>query len=309
MYLREVHAWSKQVLAAARDRPDHLVYSQGLAVWSGARELGPRLIVHPHGLEAYQAIGIRNRLVCVPFRLVFNRIFHHAARVVSLGGRLTGILNRHVRKPATTIVSIPNAVCVPAWVPRGLSGVTRLLFVGRFAENKGITDLLEAIRILNAKGHESRVHLDLVGDGPLRRRLEEECAFPNVAFHGSVPDDRLWTLYEQGHAVVLPTLYEGMPTVILEGMARGLPAITTDVGATSELVNPKTGLLVPARNSEALADALLHFAELPPATRTAMSQACRAHVEAHFTWPRVAQMHISLFEDLAQELRLDSAPG
>ncbi len=177
----------------------------------------------------------------------------------------------------------------------------RFLFVGRMAYNKGVDVLLRAIQACNAQGLGERSRFDLVGDGPLRAELEATADPANTTFHGSIGDDALWRLYEQAHALVLPTLFEGMPTVILEAMARGVPAITTDVGATRELVTPETGILVPKRDAQALARVLAEFMDGPPVRWARLSAAAHAHVHAGFTWEHVASQFADLFRELAYE--------
>jgi glycosyltransferase involved in cell wall biosynthesis len=61
----------------------------------------------------------------------------------------------------------------------------------------------------------------------------------------------------QGSVLVLSSLEEGLPNVVLEAMASGLPVIATEVGGLPEVVeHGRTGLLVPSRSADALADAL-----------------------------------------------------
>jgi glycosyltransferase involved in cell wall biosynthesis len=87
---------------------------------------------------------------------------------------------------------------------------------------------------------------------------------------------------------VLSSAWEGMPVVLLEAAAAGLPIVATSVGGTAEVVcNEESGWLVPPRNAEALADAMLRLMELPEAARRSMGERGREHVRMNYGLGRV----------------------
>jgi glycosyltransferase involved in cell wall biosynthesis len=303
-YLLETYELSGRMADALRTMPDAIVYSQGMVVWKGIAEFAPRLIVNPHGLEAHQAFGWKDWLITLPFRRIFERIFRHSRYVVSLGGRLTDILHRLVPNPDQRVVVLPNGVVPPAEATADRdrrSGRLEALFVGRFAPNKGIPDLLAAMDVLNARGLADRIHVRLVGSGPLYATLKQANDRPNVEFLGSVDDAALDALYARSHVFVLPTLFEGMPTVVLEAMARGLPIIVTDVGATRELVDAENGVIIRKHDPADLAARLEAFAMMSGSERVKLGRASQAKITNRFTWDRVADAHYGLFERLAAE--------
>lgn len=304
-YLLECYDLSGRMADALQRLPDAIVYAQGLTVWKHAREFTPRLINNPHGLEAFQAITLKDRLIGFPFSHAFRSIWRHARHVVSLGGRLTTILRRYVPEPDRRIVVLPNGVRLPAEPcvrTAPAQRPCRILFVGRFAANKGIADLLGAMAILAAAGRANDFVLHLAGTGPLYEPLRGGNQLPNVIFHGGVDDAALHGLYCESDVFVLPTLFEGMPTVVLEAMARGLPVIVTDVGATRELVDEQNGLIIPKRSPRQIADALTRFAGLSADARDALGAASLEKVRRRFTWDRVAQAHHEVFSRLAGEI-------
>ena len=298
-YLRELHAYSKQVLSIARQYPDHLIYSQGLSVWAGLDELAPRLIVNPHGLEPYQTLDTTTWLKTLPFRLVFNRIFRKAAHTISLGGHLSDILQQRMGSKKNRLVVLPNAtnpVSLPSDHHKQRGAKLRFLFAGRFAANKGIDTLLSAAQILHQRGFGPRFQLALVGKGPLFESMYAQYDLPGVHFLGFVPDEGLDALYLDAHVFVLPTLFEGMPTVVLEAMARAMPILVTDVGATLELVDPSNGIILPKRDPEALATAMQQMIELPDEQFTRLSIRSLEKFKERFTWEAVAGQHLDLFK-------------
>jgi glycosyltransferase involved in cell wall biosynthesis len=308
-YLRELHAYSRHVHDAVMTRPRHVVYAQGMSAWADAADFGPRLIVNPHGLEFYQAFGLVARLQAAPYRLAHRGIFGAAARVVSLGGRLTGIARAHVPDGARRVVVLPNATAPPGPPPpRGPIGApVKALYVGRLAWNKGIDVLVDAARLLEERG--GGYAFTVVGDGP-RRAVVAPRAPGSVTFLGALTDDaRLRELYRTHDVFVLPTLFEGMPTVVLEAMAHALPVVVTDVGATRDMVDASNGFIVKTRDAGDTVRALVAFRELDDAARAALAAASYRRVTERFTWPIVAERHEELFLEVAREAGLDRMPG
>jgi glycosyltransferase involved in cell wall biosynthesis len=283
-------------------RPDHLVYSQGLCVWHGLGKVRNRLIVNPHGLEPFQALGMKDQAKTWPYRIVFRRIFRQAARVISLGGSLTGIL-KGASRPGNVVV-LPNATQMLPLPDDALlkrrPKVMRFLFVGRFVHNKGIEVLLQAVKGLQASGHQDRFTLDLAGKGPLFEEMKARFPLPNVNFMGFASDEVLDQAYLENDVFVLPTLFEGMPTVILEAMARAMPIIVTDTGATLELVGAENGFIIPKNDVAGLQKAMLDLLALPATQFEAMSSASLHKVRERFTWQAVADGHIALFREMWQ---------
>jgi glycosyltransferase involved in cell wall biosynthesis len=283
-----------------RRHPGAVIYSQGIAVLQGVDEFSDRLIVNPHGLEAFQAPTLRARLQSLPFRLAITRAMRRARFVVSLGGGLTDILRKAL--PHGRICVLPNGVMMPKSSVGRIRQRTRelrALFVGRFFANKGIPDLVAAARLIADRGDASKYRFDLVGDGPLFESIRGANASPSVRFHGKVDDAALDALYDAADVFVLPTLFEGMPTVVLEAMARGLPILVTDVGATRELVDESNGQIIAKNSPDSIVAALDRLHGMPDGDFAALGARSIRKVEERFTWDRVADAHVDLFRRVA----------
>jgi colanic acid/amylovoran biosynthesis glycosyltransferase len=137
--------------------------------------------------------------------------------------------------------------------------------VGRLIEKKGFADLVEATRILAARGTEMRTVI--VGDGPDRARLEAQIAAAGLAGRvelvPALTQDEVLALIGSATAFALPCVIgadgdrDGLPTVLLETMALGTPAVSTTVAGIPEMIEDGvSGLLVGQRDPAALADAL-----------------------------------------------------
>ena len=295
-YIRQCYDYSKLTAEVVRNHPDAIVYAQGFSVLAGLKEFGHRVIINPHGLEPYQSLGFMEKLKTLPMRRMEHFQFKHAAHVVSLGGMLTTILRQEMKGGDKKIVVLPNAVNPGPKPARNFEkDHLQLLFVGRFAFNKGINILMDAVRQLNNEGYKNRLTFNLVGKGPLFDQYKQEYAFDNVNFLGFADDDRLMELYRENDLFVFPTRFEGMPTVVLEGMAAAMPIIVSETGATGELVNAENGFLIEKNNVRALKWAIQRFYQLTPAERLLMSEASYKRVTERFTWERVARLHLDLF--------------
>ncbi|MEM1431134.1 MAG: glycosyltransferase family 4 protein [Pseudomonadota bacterium] len=169
----------------------------------------------------------------------------------------------------------------------------RLVFVGRLTAIKGVFVLLDAI----AEADRAGLHLTLIGDGPDRAALEAHATALgiDVAFLGYRSQADVAAALTEADALVLPSLAEGVPVVLMEAMASARPVIATQVGGVAELVAPEAGLLVPAGDTDALAQAVAHLAGQPPEARQAMGAAGRAIVEQAFDVDRGAARLARLF--------------
>ncbi len=296
LYIRELWRYSERVgKELERIKPD-VILSQGFCVWKGMDRFSDRLIVHPHGLEMFQMLTRKERLLGWPFRAGLRYMVRHSTVVISLGGKLTSILQGLAKGSCCRVVVIPNATDVPSAPPShpSPSSPLPLLFVGRFAFNKGLDVLLTVARRLVAEGRTELVRFQLAGDGPLLDALKRDLP-PNVELLGRVDDAQLNALYADCAALILPTRFEGMPTVVLEAMARSKPIIVSDVGASGELVTPHNGYLLPPGDAEALHDAVVAFAERAPEVRDKMGAYSYERVRERFSWSTVTRQYIELF--------------
>jgi len=142
-------------------------------------------------------------------------------------------------------------------VPRARSQRLQVLWVGSVNLRKGIQYLIEAARQL----HQNNVPVDLTVAGPVMiSERAVKIAPPNVTFLGRVTRERTEELYRQADVFVLPTVSDGFAIVQLEAMAQGLPVITTP-NCARVVENGRNGLLMPAGDGAALADALTRMSE------------------------------------------------
>jgi len=147
--------------------------------------------------------------------------------------------------------------------------LTRVLFVGRLAEEKNIPALLNAAAAL------PQLHFTIAGDGPLRPLLEDASRrLPNLDFRGWQPRDTLVDIIDEHDLLLLPSHIESFGTVALEAMSRGRLVLVSRTCGITDWPDLAAGLFIIA-DDETPADALRRIAALPQAVR--LEQAARAH--------------------------------
>ncbi|NHM28354.1 glycosyltransferase family 4 protein [Desulfofundulus sp. TPOSR] len=154
--------------------------------------------------------------------------------------------------------------------------------IARLAPQKGVSYFLQAAAILC---RDYQVNFVVVGDGPLREALEQQGRALGLSgrlfFTGERRD--IPRILAAMDIFVLPSITEGLPLTILEAMAAGKPVVATRVGGLPEaVIDGETGFLVPPRNPQALARALVRLlSERRKAEE--MGQKGRQRVMEHFT--------------------------
>ena len=294
-YPLKLQRWSQRVVEAMRGRDYDVVYGQGLTLWGSTPPNGAPTVFNPHGLELCTIPERVARLKAWPLRIAARRQAHTAARTISLGGKLTRVIVDCLGVPRERVAVVPNGVDPSYFTLDAVDRDPRLvLFVGRLFANKGVDVLCEAALRLPQD-----VRVLIVGDGPLRNALQSRYDDPRIVFRGGVGEDELRDLYGKATVLALPTRSDGMPTVILEAFCCGTPAVSTDVGAISELVDESTGVLLPRAEAGPLADALRRILDSSDSDRAAFARATRARVENRFAWDALARTTKSLLEEVA----------
>ncbi len=181
-----------------------------------------------------------------------------------------------------------------------------ILHVARLVEVKGTRYLLRAFAAL-ARRYDS-VKLVIIGEGPLRRRLQALAASlgmqDRVEFLGALPHADVLSWTRKAAMLVLPGIRtstgreEGLGMVLLEAAATGLPIIGSRVGGIPEcILDGRTGFLVPERDEHALAQRMTELLD-DPLERRQMGIAGRALVERQFDIHRQTEALESLYDSL-----------
>jgi glycosyltransferase involved in cell wall biosynthesis len=150
----------------------------------------------------------------------------------------------------------------------GLCGTApMILFVGNLLPVKGLDYLIEACSLLKADGVD--FECVLIGEGPLRKRLEADVRKRGLAefvrFLGVVPNQELPDWYRAANVFVLPSRSEGVPNVLLEAAACHTPFVASRVGGIPEIAHVGESELVPVGDIQRLARAVRRYVTEPGA--------------------------------------------
>lgn len=219
------------------------------------RRYGIPYVLHLHGGGYPDYLAHSNPLV----RRAIKHLFLSAARVFVLGSTWLAFVRDEIGVPVDRITILPNAVPArtePAEVERAQPPL--IVFVGLLHRNKGVDALLEALGQLDARRLSWQAQL--VGGGDVegyRARIAQLGLSERVAAPGWTAPDEVRSFLARASILVLPSFVENLPLALLEGMAYGLCPVVTPVGAVPEVIrHGVSGLIVPAGDSKALADAL-----------------------------------------------------
>lgn len=196
-----------------------------------------------------------------------------------------------------------------------------ILFVGRLEGRKGVLDLFESVSLCLAERPDLRFVLagaDNSSHDGFRNRTgltypeyfqkEYRSCRDRVEFLGHVPDPELRRLYAACDLFVAPSHYESFGLILLEAMDCAKPVVACDVGGPRDIVVPgATGLLVPPRNPEALAEAILGLAGSSE-RRAELGRAGRQRLLQRFTHQTMAAGFLSLYRQALGRAEAELAP-
>jgi len=173
----------------------------------------------------------------------------------------------------------------------------RVCYVGRLEFAKGVSYLLDAWKKLALRDAE----LVLVGEvKPQMKSLLMKYSDCGVRLTGILPAHDVARCYRQANLFAQPSPNEGMAQVLLEAMASGLPVVATDKSGALECVtNGKEGLVVPAQDVDALAEAILWCYQHREESRE-MGKAARRRIENQFKLEHYNQRIVALYRALAE---------
>jgi glycosyltransferase involved in cell wall biosynthesis len=274
-------AWCVR-LAVRQRRLAHL-RRFGEAAWLRPRV--PRNVEHVHAHFAHGPATVAlllGRLLGRPFsftghaRDIFELVSPEVLAAKAAEARFVVAVSEHTRAhvaaavaPAdrAKVVVIRNGIDARRFAPRARpqSPEPLVLAVSRLVEKKGLETLVDACALLVARGVD--VRCEVIGEGPLRARLERRAAEAGLdgrlVLAGGREHAAVRAAFERAAVFALPCRQlptgdrDGLPVAIVEALAVGVPVVSTPVGGIPEAVRDgESGLLVPPDDPEALADAI-----------------------------------------------------
>jgi glycosyltransferase involved in cell wall biosynthesis len=321
---REIERAGVEVIALGRREVHQLDPSLILEIWRLLRARGVS-ILRTHQYEAgfygrLAALFAGPPIIVSSFHNIYRRrkwhrervnwlLSHLTDRIVAVSECVKSDILRYDSVPAAKVKVIYNGIDPHQFrgevreeelkVALGFPPNARLLgTIGRMTPQKGHTLLLEVFAALRRL---MDLKLVIVGDGPLRKSLEQRAAAlgigDDVCFPGARRD--IYPLLRSMEVFVLPSLWEGMGTAVIEAMAAGRAVVASDIPPLREVVpSPELGTLVTPNDKDSLLQALgrlLADREL----RERMGERAREYALSRFPIQRV----VSEYQDLFAEIR------
>lgn len=191
---------------------------------------------------------------------------------------------------------IANGVFLDKFQPNEqLHQPTVIGFAGRYHTAKGYPYLFECMSLLK----DENIIFKIAGSGASLDNVEVKALFEQyqldpqkVHLLNQISD--MSAFYQSIDAFLMTSITEGFPNVLVEAMASGLPCISTDVGDAKYIVQD-LGSIVPPRNAQALAEAIMAYSQKSPAEKQALKQATRKRVEQNFSIATVSRQYIQVW--------------
>jgi glycosyltransferase involved in cell wall biosynthesis len=228
--------------------------------------------------------------------LVLQRAAYAFAHCIVANSEAAAACLRHEGVPSWKIRTIANGIdldmfdAAPRQRPRRV-----ITTVANLRAGKGHDVLLRAARRVLARVPDAR--FELIGDGILRSALEQAAVdlgiSGSVAFRGHCAD--VPARLAASDLFAFPSFMEASPNSVIEAMAARLPVVATNVGGIGEIIEDgRNGLLVPAGNDEALANALLRLIDRPDEA-AAFAETARQTVEMRYSFDRMVDEFEKLY--------------
>jgi glycosyltransferase involved in cell wall biosynthesis len=277
----------------------HQALPDGALAQRLAADLGVPLVITVHGADVYQHLRMGG---AVERRA--RQVLGGADAVMANSSVVARLLGDVVAAERLSVVLNGTTGLDEQVEPASdyLPGEPLVLTAGQLIERKGTADLIAAIGKLRRAGR--RVQLAIVGEGPLRRALEEQAAVEdvtrNVHFVGRLEHARLLAMMARAQLFALPSWDEAFGLVYTEAMAQGTPVLAIRGGGPEDFVDHGVsgGWLVPARDPEAIA-AVIAGVLADPEGAAAIGAAGRA-TALGLSWERNARLTLDVYESALQ---------
>ena len=280
-----------------------LWWRHNMAISSAARALKRPSVISIRGMLEPAALRHREWRKRIAW-LIYQRKNLTRATALHVTGEVEERNVKALQLP-TKVVCIPNGIDVPQQCPIRLSShPKRLIFLGRLHTIKGLSMLLEAwarLRPLNW-------HLEIAGpdedrqQSKLEGQIRELGIERSVSFSGPVQGEEKEKLFQRASLLVLPSFSENFGLAAGEALAHGVPVIATHGTPWAALHSEGCGWHV-ATSVDGLEGGLKKALATPDDELAAMGRRGYAYVARTFSWSRIANQMVALYQDVCADHR------
>lgn len=189
----------------------------------------------------------------------------------------------------------------PLEYPDEDSGV-RFLFVSRIVKDKGIDELIEAIKVIKRKYDNVEFHFVGGCAEEYKNSVEQWKIDDLIIYHGRVAPDEVVNLYKMMHCLIHPSYHEGMANVILESAACARPCIASDINGCREGIDEgKSGYVFTVKSVNALVEKIELFLSLTHEEKIEMGLAGRKKMEREFDRQIVVNAYMTVVKEIQKK--------
>ncbi len=238
----------------------------------------------------------------------FPRIagFHSVSKAISLNSDKIWSSPEKLNKVVYTGLSLQEFSFSKKYT---LSKPLQLLSIGRAHWIKGYDYALHSCKIL--KDRNLPFHFTIIGgagDEELQFLIADLELQDYVSLEGRTPQKEVFQRMREASVLLMPSVEEGIPNVAVEAMALGLPVISTDCGGVVELIEDgEEGWVVPMRDPEAMAEAVIAFSRLSLEEIEKVRVAGRRKVELQHNEEQMVEGMEGLYREVMERFHAEDA--
>ena len=287
---------SRAVSEARRFKPDliHAHYAAGFGLWAMRAKFQPTLV----SVWGADVIDFPSNLIT---RALIRRILKKADGITATSQFLKQVVRNLAPGAEGKTTVIPFGVTVlPDIPPMPEGSPVRICFIKAHRKKYGPDILLRAMARVVEKIPD--IQLSMAGEGAMTPELREMTAElkleNNVKFVGFIDNERIYDFIQQHHFMVMPSVMdsESFGVAVLEAGACGRPTAASLVGGVGEvIVDGRTGFLLPARDVDKLAAAVVKMADNMEETAE-MGRRAYDFVKDNYTWEKSLDLMASVYE-------------
>ncbi|WP_396148798.1 glycosyltransferase family 4 protein [Flavobacterium sp.] len=277
-------------------KPDilHVQWVKSIADWIWVKEFGIKLIVSLRGAH------INYTPICEPkFAAIYKEVFPSIDGFHGVSNKIIVEATKYNANPERSLVvysglDLQNIIFNES---KPQTDTLQIISIGRNHWKKGYRYALDAMRIVknqNIKFTYTIVGVDIDDELYFHRKqidlVDEVCFIPKLEF------DQVMEKIRNSSLLLLPSLEEGIANVVLEAMACGTIVVSTDCGGMNEVIkNNENGFLVPIRNPDEMALAILKVTQLSENDSLNMRLLAREQIEKNHSKEKMIQDMITLY--------------
>ena len=286
-YIYENKVYSKRIYELFKNQLNKfdIVYAQGFTGWAFVKQtMKPKVLVNFHGFEMFQkAASLKVKFEHLLLRPFVKLICKKSDFVYSFGGQIDQILLK-IGIPQSKILDQSNGIELK-WIKDSFQNHKPLnfVFIGRNERRKGIEELTKSLIKLK---EQNQINFNFTFIGPIEPN--QTIVSNQIKYLGEIKSQtKIHQILSSSDVLVCPSYAEGMPTVILEAMANGLAIITTDVGASSKMINGN-GIVLKNVEPQSISQAIINLNSISNSDLEDMKKSSLSLVKSKFIWEQVA---------------------